>query len=96
MSQIVTVKTENKTPLKPLLESAITNERQMLALGLERTRQRLAEFEAQFDMDSTEFLRRLHANVLEETPIFSEWRMEIEMYSLLESKHQALEDVQLD
>jgi hypothetical protein len=47
-------------------------------------------------MDSTEFLRRLHVNVLEEKPIFSEWRMEIEMYSLLESKHQALEDVQLD
>jgi hypothetical protein len=33
----------------------------MLALGIERTRKRLAEFEQQFGMSSVQFERRLNA-----------------------------------
>ncbi len=44
-----------KTTLKPLVESAIENEKKMLALGMERTRKRLAGFEQQFSMSSAEF-----------------------------------------
>ena len=55
MLQQLTITTTDKITLKPLVESAIENEKRMLALGIERTRKRLAEFEQQFGMSSAEF-----------------------------------------
>jgi len=68
----------------------------MLALGIERTRKRLAEFEQQFGMSSAEFECRPNALELEETVEFTDWRMEIGMLCLLESQYQALQEAQLD
>ncbi|MCA9933138.1 MAG: hypothetical protein H6662_15160 [Ardenticatenaceae bacterium] len=68
----------------------------MVRFGLERTQQRLREFEQEFGMTSAEFLQRLLAAEIEETIAFTDWRMEIGMLSLLESQYQALQDVQLD
>ena len=96
MLQQVTVKTTNSTILKPLLESAIENEKKILSLGLGRTRKRLAEFEQKFDMTSAEFERRLNAFELTETVEFTDWRMEIGMLNLLESQYQALSEAKLD
>ena len=96
MLQQVTVKTTNRATLKPLLESAIENEKKILSLGLDRTRKRLAEFEQKFGMTSAEFERRLNASDLAETVEFTDWRMEIGMLRLLESQYQALQEAQLD
>jgi hypothetical protein len=41
MLQQLTITTTDKTMLKPLVESAIENEKKMLSLGIERTRKRL-------------------------------------------------------
>ena len=68
----------------------------MLALGIERTRKRLAEFEQQFGMSSAEFERRLNALELAETVEFTDWRMEIGMLRLLESQYRTLQEAQLD
>jgi hypothetical protein len=46
MSQQVTVMTDAPIDLKPLLESAIRSELQMLELSLARTTERLHTFEA--------------------------------------------------
>jgi hypothetical protein len=96
MLQQLTITTTDKTALKPLVESAIENEKKMLALGIKRTLKRLAEFEQQFGMASAEFERRLNALELEETVEFTDWRMEIGMLRLLESQYQALQEAQLD
>jgi hypothetical protein len=96
MLQQVTIKTTDRATLKPLLESAIENEKKILSLGLARTRKRLAEFEQKFGMTSAEFERRLNALELAETVEFTDWRMEIGMLRLLESQYQALQEVQLD
>lgn len=96
MLQQLTIKTTDKTTLKPLVESAIENEKRMLLLGIERTRKRLAEFEQRFSMSSTEFERRLNALELAETVEFTDWRMEIGMLRLLEAQYQALQEAQLD
>jgi len=37
MLQQLTITTTDKTMLKPLIESALENEKKMLALGIERT-----------------------------------------------------------
>jgi hypothetical protein len=96
MVQQVTIKTSDRARLKPLLRSAIENEKKMLLWGLERTRQRLAEFEQRYGLTSVEFERRLQALELKETVEFSEWRMEIEMLRLLQSQYQALQEAELD
>jgi hypothetical protein len=96
MLQQLTITTTDKTTLKPLVESAIENEKKMISLGIRRTQERLAAFEQRFDMPSAEFERRLNTLELAETVEFTEWRMEIGMLSLLESQYQALQEVQLD
>lgn len=96
MLQQVTVRTDDRKTLKPLLMSALENEKKMVLLGLERTRARLAEFEQTYEMSSAEFERRLHASEIVETVDFSEWRMEIGMFKLLERQYKALEDAELD
>jgi len=74
MLQQLTITTTDKTMLKPLVESALENEKKMLALGIERTRKRLAEFEQQFGMSSAEFERRLNALELIEDGKTPAWR----------------------
>jgi AraC-like DNA-binding protein len=96
MLQQLTITTTDKTMLKPLVESAIENEKKMLSLGIRRTRERLAEFEQRFGMSSAEFERRLNALELTEMVEFTDWRMEIGMLRLLESQYQALQEAQLD
>jgi hypothetical protein len=96
MLQQLTITTTDKTTLKPLVESAIENEKKMISLGIRRTQERLAAFEQRFGMPSAEFERRLNTLELAETVEFTEWRMEIGMLSLLESQYQALQEVQLD
>lgn len=96
MLQQVTVRTEDRKVLKPLLKSAIENEKKMVLLGLERTRARLIEYEQIYQMSSAEFERRLHDSEIDETVDFSEWRMEIGMLRLLERQYKALHDAELD
>jgi hypothetical protein len=95
MLQQLTIKTRDKAMLKPLLESAIENEMKLLSLGLDRTRERLAEFERKYDMTSAEFERRLNTLELTETVEFTDWRMEIGMLHLLESQYQTLQETQV-
>jgi ABC-type molybdenum transport system ATPase subunit/photorepair protein PhrA len=94
--QQVTIKTNNRKLLKPLIASAIENEKKIVLLGLQRTQTRLAEFEQKHGLTSDEFERRLNASELAETVEFSEWRMEIGMLKLLERQYQALQDARLD
>jgi hypothetical protein len=95
MLQQLTIKTTDKTTLKPLVESAIENEKRMLALGIERTRKRLDEFEREFGMTSAEFERRLNALELTETVEYTDWRMEVGMLRLLENQYRALQEARL-
>jgi len=96
MLQQLTITTTDKAKLKPLVESAIRRERQILTLAIQRTRERLAEFEDQYDMSSTKFERRLNTGDLQETVEFTDWRMELGMLRLLQSQQQALEEARLD
>ena len=96
MQEQMTILTEDRTVLEPLLKSALKNEKKMVALGLERTRQRLEQFEREYGMSCTDFERRLNAMEITETVDFSEWRMEIGMLRLLERQYKALDNARLD
>jgi len=96
MLQQLMITTTDKTTLKPLVESAIEREKEVLSLAIRRTREQLAEFEQHYGMSSAEFERRLNALELQETVEFTDWRMEIGMLRLLENQHQALREAQVD
>jgi 16S rRNA A1518/A1519 N6-dimethyltransferase RsmA/KsgA/DIM1 with predicted DNA glycosylase/AP lyase activity len=95
MLQELTIRTNDRATLEPVLKAAIENEKKMLSLGLERTQQRLAEYEQQYGMTSDQFERRLNAMEVTETVAFSEWRMEIGMLHLLKSQYRALQEAEL-
>ncbi len=93
MAELVTIQTRHKTTLRPIVLSALENERRMLSLGLAQSRERLAEFERQYGMTSVEFERRLNAGELDEILSFTDWRMEIGMLKLLEQQYEALLEI---
>ena len=95
MLQQVTIKTHHKATLRPILRSALDGQQKMVSFGLQKTRQRLAEFEQEFGMNSEEFERRLNAGELDETVAFTDWRMELGMVRLLEEQYQALQEAQI-
>ena len=95
MLQQLTIKTTSKATLEPILRSAMEGEKRMIAFGLQKTRQRLADFERQFGMTSAEFERRLNAGELEETVALTDWRMEMGMLHLLEKQYVALQEARL-
>ena len=95
MIQNITITTDAKVSLKPLLESAIQTEVKVLALGLQRTRERLLEFERRFGMTSADFERRFSARELDESLEFIEWMGEIKTLRLLEDQQRALQGAQI-
>lgn len=96
MLQQMTIVTDNRSVLEPLVRSALDHEKKMIALGLERTRNQIAKFEQRFQMTSDDFERRLNDLELDETIEFTDWRMEIGMLRLLEREFKALNDARLD
>lgn len=95
MVQQVTITAEAPVSLRPLLEEALQNELKLLTHGINRTRERLAAFEKQFGMTSTEFERRFNAREIEETLDLIEWLGETKMLRLLEEQKRALVGVQI-
>lgn len=80
--------------LKPLVEAALQNELRLLEAGIQRTEQRLEEFEAQYDLSSAEFIRRYEQDELEETLQFAEWIGEYRLLERLREKADILREIQ--
>ncbi|MBX3050322.1 MAG: hypothetical protein KF753_02540 [Caldilineaceae bacterium] len=93
--QQITIVSESATALKPLLESAIQTELRMIGLGIERTQQKMNEFERQYEMMSNEFERLFDSGTIDETLDYIEWSGEIETLRRLQAKYQTLQRAQL-
>ena len=96
MTQQVMIRTESDSAIKPLVKAAIRNELKVLQHGLQRTRQRLDDFEKCYQMTSAEFQQRLASRELDDTLDFIDWNMEIQAYRLLEDQYQALSEASID
>jgi len=95
MLQNITITTNSKVSLRPLVESALQTEAKMLALGLRRTRERLTEFEQRFGLTSAQFEQRFAARELDESLDFIEWLGEIKTWRLLDEQQHALNGLTL-
>ncbi len=80
--------------LKPLVEAALQNEVRLLEADIRRTEQRVQEFEAQYDLSSTESIRRYEQDDLEETLQFAEWIGEYRLLERLREKADILREIQ--
>jgi hypothetical protein len=95
MLQQITIQTPNAKRLKPLLKSAIQSQLDDIEHGLQLTRARLEAFERQYNMSTTEFLRRFTPDDLGETLDFIDWQGETKMLALLEEKKVVFKEAQV-
>lgn len=95
MLQHVTITSDTRTSLIPLVRSAIRSELRLLAYGVARTRERLTQFEHEHDMATAEFERRLAEGEVAESLEVIEWQGEIKTLRYLEDQQQALERAEI-
>jgi len=91
MLQQVNVTSTGPAEIKPLLETAIRSQLRTLEHGVQRTRERLTEFEERYKMTSTEFESGFERGEIEETLDFIEWSGEIKTLHLLEDQKHSLQ-----
>ncbi len=96
MLQEVVITTNASESLKPLLEVAIQNQLKALQHGIQRTKERVAEFEKRSGMSSTEFEKKLQAEEIDETIETIDWNMELAALRLLEGQYQSLNEAKID
>jgi phage shock protein A len=94
--QEIVIKTNANESIKPLVEVAIRNQLKALQHGINRTRERIAEFEKRLGMTSQEFERKLHEEKIEETIETIDWNMELVALRLLENQYQSLREAKID
>lgn len=80
--------------LKPLVEAALTNELRLLQAGVQRSEQRLQQFEAKFQLSTADFLYRFEADEFEETLELTEWVGEYRLLQKLKEKIEILQGIQ--
>ena len=90
----LTLRSPRQHSLKPLVLGALQNELRLLQAGIQRSQQKLQEFEARYGFATDEFLRRYENNQMEETLELAEWIGEYRMLERLKEKAQTLQEVQ--
>jgi hypothetical protein len=96
MLQEVVITTNANESLKPLLEMAIQNQLKTLQHGIQRTRERVAEFERRAGISSVDFEKKLQTEEIVETIETIDWGMELTALRLLEGQYQSLSEAKID
>ncbi len=93
MAKLTLVSTRDH-PLQPLVEAALANELRLLEAGIQRTEQRLSEFEQKHQMSTEEFVARCENDELPETFDFAEWIGEHRLLARLREKADTVREIQ--
>ena len=86
----LTLVSSSQHPLQPLVEGALQNELRLLEAGIQRSEQRLQEFEARYGLSTADFTQHYENDQLEETLEFAEWIGESRLRARLLEKADAL------
>ena len=92
----VTIQSQTRKSIKPLIEIALQNQLKSLKHGIERTRQQLAAFESRFGITTEDMEKRLKSGEMEETLDTIDWCMELEALRLLEEQYNTLREARVD
>jgi hypothetical protein len=96
MLQEVVIKTNANEALKPLVEAAIRNQLKALQHGINRTKERILEFEKRVGISSEELEKKMQAEEIDETIETIDWNMELAALRLLEGQYQSLHEAKID
>ena len=96
MLQQITIQTTDAKRFKPLLQSALKREAQLLDRAIVRTRQALKPYEMRHHITSEEFERQFKAREIEESLDYLDWWSEIEALRHLEAQRASLDGARLD
>jgi hypothetical protein len=80
--------------LKPLVEGAISEALRLTETGIQRTEQRLREFEEKYQMSTQSFLHRYENDEMPETLDLDEWIGESLMLQRLQDKANRLRGIE--
>jgi ferritin len=92
----LTVSPQSAPEVRPLLQSALNNERQVIQAGIHQTELRLRQFERQFGRTTAEFLRQYDAEQLEETLEYDDWIGESRLLSRRQNQLTTLRDLRIE
>ena len=96
MLQEIVIKSNADESIKPLVESAIRNQLNSLQHGINRTKERITEFEKRAQMSSANFEKELQERKIKETLETIDWNMELIALRLLERQYQSLHEAKID
>jgi hypothetical protein len=90
----LTLISKDSESLKPLVEGAISEALRLTASGIQRTEQRLREFEEKYQLSTQEFLSRYENDEMPETLDRDEWIGESLMLQRLQEKADRLRGIE--
>ena len=90
----LTLISNHDQPLQPLVEAALANELRALEAGVQRTQERLSEFEQKHQMSTAEFVTRYENDELPEVLEFAEWIGEYRLLTRLREKAETVREIQ--
>ena len=95
MSEVI-IKSAQSEAVRGQLEAALNSQRRMLVGGIERTRRKMAAFEAQYGYGTSELLRREAEGDVDDGDLgLVEWLGEARTLVRLKSDLAVLEDIQV-
>jgi hypothetical protein len=90
----LTLISQDSGSLKPLVEGAISEALRLTETGIQRTKQRLKEFEEKHKISTQEFLSRYENDEMPETLDLDEWIGESLMLQRLQDKADRLRGIE--
>lgn len=93
MTELILVSSQRR-PLRPLVEAALASELRLVEAGIQRTEQRLKEFETKYQLSTEDFIYRFENDELEEDLELAEWVGEYRLLERLQEKAETLRGIE--
>ena len=87
------IRSKDPDSLKRIIQSALSERLQSIKAGIQRTEQRLQEFETKYNLSTAEFVTRFNNDELAHSFDFDEWIGESKMLTHLQKTKESIEDI---
>ncbi|WP_293029176.1 MULTISPECIES: hypothetical protein [unclassified Moorena] len=87
------IRSKDPDSLKRIIQSALSERLQSVKAGIQRTEQRLQEFETKYKLSTAEFITRFNNDELVHSFDFDEWIGESKMLEHLQKTKESIEDI---
>lgn len=92
----LTLISKQSRPLRSLVEAALANELRSVEAAIDRTENRLREFETTYGLDTATFIARFENDELGETLEFVDWVGEYRLLTHLREKAETFQGIEIE